>query len=112
MSSTGTAAGSTGRHGRRRPRRWFLVGFVVGALVLVPVALLALVLPAAEYVAPFLTPGVVLLLPLTPLMADWPDAVNLVLGSLANGVAVGLASALVAVGLGLGRHRGGTRAAA
>lgn len=91
------AAPAPGRRTRRDPRRWFLVGFLVGALVLVPVALLALVLPPAEYLAPFLTPGVVLLLPLNAWMADWPDVVNLVLGSLANGVAIGLLAALVAL---------------
>lgn len=92
-----TATPAAGRRSRKDPRRWFLVGFLVGALILVPVALLALVLPAAEYLAPFLTPGVVLLLPLNAWMADWPDVVNLVLGSLANGVAFGLLAALVAL---------------
>jgi hypothetical protein len=95
-----TAVPPAGNRNRPRPRRWFVVGFLVGALILVPVAMLALVLPAAEYAAPFLTPGVVLLLPLNSWMADWPDVVNLVLGSLANGVAFGLVAALVAVVLG------------
>lgn len=75
---------------RYRPGRWFGVFFVLGALLLVPVAGLALVVPAVEAVSAVLTPGVVLLLPLQGPMADWPGAVNLLLGSLANGLVVGV----------------------
>lgn len=75
---------------RFRPGRWFLVFFVLGALLLVPVAMLSLVVPAVEVVSRVLTPGVLLLLPLRDQMAGWPGAANLLLGSVANGLVVGL----------------------
>lgn len=83
------AAGS-----RYRPYRWFWVFFVVGAVVTVPVALLSLLSSAVESVAGLLTPGLWLLTPLVPAMADWPAPVNLLLGSLANGLLLGVLGVL------------------
>ncbi len=76
--------------GTRRP---FAVGFAVGSLMTLPVTLLALAVPAFEPLAPFLVPGAALLQPLSPVMASWPGAVNLLLGSLANGLVVGALAA-------------------
>lgn len=70
-------------------------GFVVGFLLPLPVALAALASQAAERVAPFLTPGVALLRPLSDSMATWPAAVNMLLASLSNGLVVGVVAACV-----------------
>ncbi|MFC5382698.1 hypothetical protein [Aquipuribacter nitratireducens] len=78
-----------------RTSRVLAVGFVVGAVVVLPAALLALVWQPAELVFPFLTPGLVLLLPLNAAMADWPGAVNMTLGALANGLVVGVVAVLL-----------------
>jgi hypothetical protein len=88
---------------RPRPRRAFLLGFLAGVLVIVPAAMLALLFPVAERVAPVLTPGLALLRPLSSAMAGWPGGVNLLLGSLANGLVVGLLVAAVALVVGRGR---------
>lgn len=88
---------------RPRPRRAFVLGFLAGFLVTVPAALSALLFPVAERLLPVLTPGVTLLRPLSSAMAGWPGGVNLLLGSLANGVVVGLLVAAVA--LVVGRRR-------
>ena len=90
---------------RRRPppRRAFVLGFVVGFFVTVPAAVLALLLPLGERLAPVLTPGLSLLRPLSPAMAGWPGGANLLLGSLVNGLVVGLLVAAVALVAGRGR---------
>ncbi len=90
---------------RRRPlpRRPFVLGFLAGLLITVPAVMLALLFPAAERVMPVLTPGVALLRPLSSAMAGWPGGVNMLLGSLANGLVVGLLAAAVALPLGRGR---------
>lgn len=90
---------------RRRPppRRAFVLGFLAGVLVTVPVAMLALLFPVAERLAPVLTPGVTLLRPLSSAMAGWPGGVNLLLGSLVNGLVVGLLVAAVVLVVGRGR---------
>lgn len=83
---------------RRRPapRRAFVLGFLAGFLVLVPAVVLALLFPLGEWLFPVLTPGVVLLRPLSA-MADWPGGVNVLLGSVANGLVVGLFLATAAL---------------
>ena len=70
---------------------------MLGALVAVPAALAALVSTPAERLAPFLTPGVGLLRPLSPALPDWPGGVNLLLASLSNGIVVGGAAEGVCV---------------
>lgn len=67
-------------------RKPFVVAFVIGFLITVPVTFLALLLPVFEDVAPVLTPGAALLRPLSSSMADWPGGINLLLGSIANGL--------------------------
>ncbi len=84
------------RH-RPPPRRAFVLGFLAGFLVTVPAAMLALLFPVAERLLPVLTPGVALLRPLSSAMAGWPGGINLLLGSLANGLVVGLLVAAVAL---------------
>lgn len=80
-----------------RVRRWFVRGFLVGTAVAVPAVFLALVLPAGEALMPFLTPGFALLRPLSPLMASWHGGLGLALGSVVNGLVVGLLAAGVAL---------------
>jgi hypothetical protein len=84
---------------RRRPfpRRAFALGFLAGFLIRVPAVLLAVVFPLAERLLPVLTPGNVLLRPLSSALGDWPDGVILLLPSLANGLVVGLLVAAVAL---------------
>ena len=84
--------------GRRpSPRRALVLGFLVGFLIPVPAVMLALLFPLAERLLPVLTPGVVLLRPLSSAMAGWSGGVNMLLGSLANGLVVGLLVAAAAV---------------
>jgi hypothetical protein len=80
-----------------------VLGFVAGVLVPVPAAILALLFPVAERLYPVLTPGALLLRPLSSGMAGWPGGVNMLLGSLANGLVVGLLVAAVALLVGRGR---------
>jgi hypothetical protein len=90
--------------GRRPlPRRAFVSGFLAGALVTVPAVVLALLVPVAERLGPVLTPGLVLLRPLSSAMAGWPGGANLLLGALANGLVVGLLLAAVTLLVGRGR---------
>ena len=93
---------STGRR-RPLPRRAFVLGFLAGFLITVPTAMLALLFPVAERLAPVLTPGVALLGPLSSSMADWPGGVNMLLGSLANGLVMGLLVAVFTLVVGRGR---------
>ena len=85
--------------GRRRPfpRRAFLFGCLAGFLIWVPAVMLALLFPLAERLLPVLTPGSLLLRPLSSAMAGWSGGVNVLLGSLANGLVVGLLVATVAL---------------
>ena len=66
----------------------FLLGFAFGALLVVPV-FVALLVPAAETVWPYLTPGTVVLRPLSNHMAAWPGAGNVFLLAVVNGLVVG-----------------------
>lgn len=90
---------------RYRPYRWFWVFFLVGAVITVPVAMLSLLSSAVESVSGVLTPGLWLLAPLVPAMAGWPGAVNLLLGSLANGLLLGVLGVLVCAVLRLRERR-------
>jgi hypothetical protein len=70
--------------------RWaFQLGFGFGALLVVPGVFVALLVPAAETVWPYLTPGTVVLRPLSNHMAAWPGAVNVFLLAVVNGLFVG-----------------------
>jgi hypothetical protein len=88
-----TSSGPAGQPAPGGLRRPFLLGFVLGFLVLVPAAVLGLLFVAFERVQPWLTPGALLLRPLSDAMAGWPGAVNLLLGSVANGLVLGLVAA-------------------
>lgn len=95
-------AASSGRR-RLRPFGPFVLGFLAGFLVTVPAVMLALLFPVAERLMPVLTPGVALLRPLSSAMAGWPGGINMLLGSLANGLVAGLLVAAAALVLGRGR---------
>lgn len=73
-----------------RPRRAFLIGFVIGLAVTVPAIFLALVTPVGEALLPLLTPGSLLLRPFADVMATWPGIVNVALVAIANGLIYGL----------------------
>ena len=88
---------------RPRPRRAFAFGFLAGFLVTVPAPVLALLFPLAERLLPVLTPGVMLLRPLSSAMADWSGGVNMLLSSLGNGLVVGLLVAAAALLVSRGR---------
>ena len=90
---------------RRRPplHRAFVLGFLAGFLVPVPAVTLALLFPVAERLLPVLTPGALLLRPLSSAMAGWPRGVNMLLASLGNGLVVGLLVAAAALVLNRGR---------
>jgi hypothetical protein len=89
---------------RRSPTgRAFSLGFLIGFLVTVPAVILALLSPLGERLQPFLTPGVALLRPLSSAMAGWNGGVNMLLASLANGLAGG--ALLAALALAVGRRR-------
>jgi hypothetical protein len=92
-------------------RRLFWTAFVVGALLPFPAAALALLWQPGEVIAPLVTPGIVLLLPLVGLMQDWPAAVNMVLASLANGLVAGVLALVVRRVWGMLRRRRRTAAA-
>ena len=78
--------------------RAFGLGFVLGLLVTVPAVFFALLSPVGEAVLGILTPGSLLLKPLTDVMASWPGLLNVALVAVANGLVYGLAAtALVSV---------------
>jgi hypothetical protein len=78
--------------------RAFGLGFVLGLVVTVPAVFFALLSPVGEAVLGILTPGSLLLRPLTDVMASWPGLLNIALVAVANGLVYGLvATALVSV---------------
>jgi hypothetical protein len=85
----------TRRRRKSRPRRVFLVGFLVGFVVTLPAALLALVATWAEAALPWVVPGLLLTRPLAREMQDWPGAVNIGLAAVANGLVYGLVVLIV-----------------
>ena len=87
------AASPEGARPHPRARRAFLLGFALGALIVVPGVFVALLVPAAESVWPYLTPGAVLLRPLSDDMSAWPGAVNTLLLAVVNGFVVGAVAA-------------------
>ncbi len=62
-----------------------------------PAVYLALLLPVGEKILPLLTPGAQLLRPLAPAMSSWPGAINMLLGSVANGLVFALLFSGIAV---------------
>lgn len=86
-----------------RLRGPFAVAFGIGFLLTVPVVVLDLLFPAAEPLAPLLTPGVALLRPLSSVLTSWPGPIDMLLASVANGLMFGAVAAAVA--LLLGRRR-------
>jgi hypothetical protein len=71
---------------------------VLGFVVTVPAVFLALLSPVGEAVLGILTPGSLLLKPLTNVMATWPGLLNVGLVAVANGLVYGLvATVLVSV---------------
>jgi hypothetical protein len=87
------------------------VAFGIAFLLTVPVVVLGLLFPAAERLAPLLTPGVALLRPLSSVLASWPGPVNMLLASVANGLVFGVVAAAVALLLGRRRRSGVSRRA-
>lgn len=78
--------------------RAFGLGFVLGLVVTVPAVFFALLSPVGEAALGILTPGSLLLRPLTGVMASWPGLLNVALVAVANGLVYGLvATALVTV---------------
>lgn len=78
--------------------RAFGLGFVLGLVITVPAIFFALLSPVGESVLGILTPGSLLLKPLTNVMATWPGLLNVALVATANGLVYGLAAtALVSV---------------
>ncbi len=76
--------------------------FVIGALIQLPATIFALLSNVGERILPFITPGIVLLWPLTPVTQQWPGAVIVALAALANGLvyaSVALVGATVAARL-------------
>jgi hypothetical protein len=72
--------------------RAFVLGFVLGLVVTVPAVTFALLSPVGEAVLGILTPGSLLLKPLTDVMATWPGLLNVALVAVANGLVYGLAA--------------------
>jgi hypothetical protein len=86
--------GAPARGGHRRPlRRAFVIGFVIT----VPAVFVGLLVPAAEKIIPFVTPGTLLLRPLTPWINLWPGAVNMLLASTVNGLVFGVLASCIAL---------------
>ena len=77
------------------PVRAFELGFVIGLVVTVPAIFFALLSPVGEAVLGFLTPGSLLLRPLTDAMATWPGLLNVALVAAANGLVYGLAATVL-----------------
>jgi hypothetical protein len=78
--------------------RAFGLGFVLGLVVTVPAIFFALLSPIGEALLGILTPGSLLLEPLSDVMASWPGLLNVALVAVANGLVYGsVATALVSV---------------
>jgi hypothetical protein len=91
----------------RRTRSWrrpFLVGFLIGIVVTVPAAVLALIFTGAEVALPWVVPGLLLTRALAPFMQTWPGALNLALAALANGLVYGLVAVAVVAAVRLARR--------
>lgn len=78
-------------------RRAFAYGFVAGALVTVPLILLALLTDVGEVLLTVLVPGAVVLRPLAGVMAECPGPVNVGLGAAVNGLVYGTLAVTVLV---------------
>ena len=63
-----------------------MIGLLVGFVIPLPVLFLALVASIGETLLPVLVPASILLRPLSPAMASWPGAVNVLLTSAVNGL--------------------------
>jgi hypothetical protein len=85
-------------------RRAFIVGFVIGAVVLVLAAFLSLIVELPEFLSDLLTVGTFLLNPLLEAMADWPGILNVALAAAANGLVYGVAAAIAALVVNLVRR--------
>jgi hypothetical protein len=84
-----------------------VLGFVIGAALVVPGIFVALLVPVAERVSPFLTPAAALLRPLSGPRADWPGAVNILLLAAVNGLVWGAVAICFALVLHRVRRSGG-----
>jgi hypothetical protein len=82
-------------------RRWIAVLFVVGFLIAVPATFVALLSTTGEAAFPYLFPGAAILgALLSDSMRDWNGAVNMLLGSVVNGLVYALVGGLAATALG------------
>jgi hypothetical protein len=93
-----------GGHRSRSAFRPFLVGFLIGAVLTVPAAVLALIFTWAEVALPWVVPGLLLTRTLVPFMQNWPGAVNLAVAALANGMVYGLVALAVVAAVRLARR--------
>jgi hypothetical protein len=84
--------------------RAFVVGFVVGAVVLVLAAFISLLVELPAFLTDVLTVGTYLLNPLLDEMADWPGILNLAIAAAANGLVYGIAAVVAAIVINLVRR--------
>ena len=71
-------------------RRAFIIGFVVGAIVLVLAAFVSVLVEMPAWLFGVLTVGAVFFRPLADAMADWPGLLNIALAAIANGIMYGV----------------------
>ena len=77
-------------------RRAFIIGFVVGAVVLVLAAFVSVLVEMPAWLFGVLTVGAVVLRPFAEAMADWPGLINIALAAIANGLVYGVVAIVVA----------------
>lgn len=79
-----------------RTRRAFIIGFVVGAIVLVLAAFVSVLVETPAWLFGVLTVGAVVLRPFAEAMAGWPGLLNIALAAAANGLVYGVVAIVVA----------------
>ena len=88
------------RHHAPQVRRWIVVLFLVGFFITVPATFVALLSTTGEAVLPYLVPGAAILSSLlSDSMRGWNGAVNMLLGSVVNGLVYALVGGLAATAL-------------
>ena len=76
-------------------RRAFIIGFVVGAIVLVLAAFVSVLVEMPAWLFGVLTVGAVFLRPFADAMAEWPGLLNIALAAIANGIVYGVVGIVV-----------------
>ena len=84
--------------------RAFIIGFVVGGIVLVLAAFLSLIIEMPDWLFGALTVGAVVLRPFQGAMAEWPGLINIGLAAVANGLVFGIVAIFVVWVLSLTRR--------